>query len=104
MAENLASEGNQCVMVSSGSAYRFEDSIVTLQSTERSDYERLLDDPAWASLPPCVGVVHMWASENCKFDDPSATDLQAAARDGVYSVLNLVVPWMAGRSLHGCGS
>jgi 3-oxoacyl-(acyl-carrier-protein) synthase/acyl carrier protein len=95
MAENLASEGNQCVMVSSGSAYRFEDSIVTLQSTERSDYERLLDDPAWASLPPCVGVVHMWASENCKFDDPSATDLQAAARDGVYSVLNLV------RSLDG---
>lgn len=87
----LEARGERSLLVARGESYEQTDSEhFRIRPDEPEDVRRLFDVALSSDRPACRGVVHLWSLDLATPEEPTATSLDAAERQGCASVLLLV--------------
>lgn len=105
LAGRLAADGDGCVTVLPGLSYAAAvDGCVTLDPSQRSDYQRLVREIGRHDPRPLLGAVHLWGLDSGAQGEPAtAASLLAGQERSCGSVLHLLRALAATRS-PGAGS
>jgi acyl transferase domain-containing protein len=87
----LQGRGQKSISVTPGERYEIlADGHIQIDPESPQDFVRLFREIRWSDLPPCRGIVHLWALETPPFEETSIEVLRASQRQGCGSVLCLL--------------
>ncbi len=90
LAQQLQKHEQHCFLVYAGETYAKTDDIFSINPTEPTDFERLLQETPAKEAAPLRGIVHLWSLEAALPDDLTLQTLEQAQTLGCGNVLLLV--------------
>ncbi len=91
LCSRLEVQGERCVMVSPGQAFKsLERGRYHLNPARLEDFSQLLVDALGDDQPSCRGIVHLWGLDDTPAEETTLATLEAAQALGCGSVLHLI--------------